>query len=104
MAYFQCPRCGAVSANPTDLEESYCGRCHDWTGKGLEVLQAEMPHIVGRVRTGLLVEDGKTWVFIEHYSEDKTVLLARHRLQPEDAIWYATALAEAAKKGQEDQR
>ena len=29
---FVCPRCGAVSANPTDIREGYCGRCHDWTG------------------------------------------------------------------------
>lgn len=28
---FTCPRCGAVSAHPRDLEEGYCGRCHDWT-------------------------------------------------------------------------
>lgn len=29
---FTCPRCGAESWNPTDLQEGYCGRCHDWTG------------------------------------------------------------------------
>jgi len=28
---FTCPRCGAVSHNPTDQAEGYCGRCHDWT-------------------------------------------------------------------------
>lgn len=27
-----CPRCEAVSANPNDIREGYCGRCHDWTG------------------------------------------------------------------------
>lgn len=26
-----CPRCGATSANPTDIAEGYCGHCHDWT-------------------------------------------------------------------------
>jgi transcription initiation factor IIE alpha subunit len=31
-AGFTCPRCGATSYHPTDLEEGYCGRCHDWTG------------------------------------------------------------------------
>jgi hypothetical protein len=25
---FRCPRCGAVSYNPNDLRERYCGRCH----------------------------------------------------------------------------
>jgi ribosomal protein S27AE len=28
----RCPRCGAVSVHPKDIEEGYCGRCHDWTG------------------------------------------------------------------------
>ena len=27
----QCPRCGSISAHPKDIEEGYCGRCHDWT-------------------------------------------------------------------------
>jgi len=30
---FTCPRCGAVSANQTDVVEGYCGNCHDWTRK-----------------------------------------------------------------------
>jgi hypothetical protein len=25
---FRCPRCGAVSYNPNDIRENYCGRCH----------------------------------------------------------------------------
>lgn len=29
---FTCPRCGAVSHNPMDEREGYCGRCYDWTG------------------------------------------------------------------------
>jgi ribosomal protein S27AE len=28
----RCPRCGAVSVHPKDIEEGYCARCHDWTG------------------------------------------------------------------------
>lgn len=28
---FKCPKCGAVSYNKHDLEEGYCGACHDWT-------------------------------------------------------------------------
>lgn len=32
---FQCPRCGARSAHPTDVAEGYCGRCHAWTGRPL---------------------------------------------------------------------
>lgn len=26
-----CPRCHSVSANPDDIREGFCGRCHDWT-------------------------------------------------------------------------
>jgi hypothetical protein len=25
---FVCPRCGAISHNPHDAAERYCGRCH----------------------------------------------------------------------------
>lgn len=28
---FVCQRCGAVSYNPNDIAQGYCGRCHDWT-------------------------------------------------------------------------
>ena len=27
---FACPHCGAVSYNPNDLREGYCGRCNRW--------------------------------------------------------------------------
>jgi ribosomal protein L37E len=26
-----CPRCGMTSWNGTDVEQGYCGHCHDWT-------------------------------------------------------------------------
>ena len=26
-----CPRCGFTSYHPGDIEEGYCGKCHDWT-------------------------------------------------------------------------
>jgi hypothetical protein len=29
---FTCPRCGMTSHHPTDIEQAYCGNCHDWTG------------------------------------------------------------------------
>lgn len=28
---FTCPRCGRTSFNPKDIEQGYCGACHDWT-------------------------------------------------------------------------
>lgn len=28
---FTCPRCGATSHHPDDVEQGYCGRCHAWT-------------------------------------------------------------------------
>lgn len=27
----RCPRCERVTWNPTDINEGYCGACHDWT-------------------------------------------------------------------------
>ncbi len=30
---FVCPDCGAVSYHPQDIENSYCGRCHEFKGK-----------------------------------------------------------------------
>lgn len=29
-----CPRCGATSTRPKDIEQGYCGRCHEFTGDG----------------------------------------------------------------------
>ena len=26
-----CPRCGMTSHHPADVEQGYCGNCHDWT-------------------------------------------------------------------------
>jgi hypothetical protein len=26
-----CPRCGATSHHPDDVDQGYCGRCHWWT-------------------------------------------------------------------------
>jgi hypothetical protein len=26
-----CPVCGMTSYNQTDIEQGYCGRCHNWT-------------------------------------------------------------------------
>jgi Zn-finger nucleic acid-binding protein len=28
---FKCPRCNMVSYNRHDIEEGYCGNCHEWT-------------------------------------------------------------------------
>jgi ribosomal protein S27AE len=28
---FVCPTCKATSYNPHDIDDGYCGRCHDWT-------------------------------------------------------------------------
>ena len=32
MITITCPRCGMTSAHPKDIEQGYCGNCHDWTG------------------------------------------------------------------------
>lgn len=31
---YTCPRCGAVSHNPHDENERYCGRCHEFEDEG----------------------------------------------------------------------
>jgi hypothetical protein len=31
-AHFTCPKCKAVSYNPNDVREGYCGACHEFTG------------------------------------------------------------------------
>jgi hypothetical protein len=44
---FICPRCKMISYQPEDVEEGYCGECHDWTG-------ADFPQVSwqGRTPTG----------------------------------------------------
>ena len=44
---FTCPCCGAVSHNPNDIAQGFCGRCHAWTGDpeaGPLHLAAHCPH------------------------------------------------------------
>jgi uncharacterized membrane protein YgcG len=31
--HFRCPQCDAISFNPTDIRERYCGRCHLFFGR-----------------------------------------------------------------------
>lgn len=37
---FTCPLCGAISHNPNDARERYCGRCHVFVD---DVRQQELP-------------------------------------------------------------
>lgn len=30
--FYRCPYCEAVSYHPKDIEQSYCGRCHRFSG------------------------------------------------------------------------
>lgn len=53
---FTCPCCGAVSREPNDVEQRYCGRCHDWTGDpGLGALHLAR-HCPRRTRGRTLAE------------------------------------------------
>jgi len=36
-----CPDCGRTSYNPNDIEQGYCGYCHDWTSHPASVREAE---------------------------------------------------------------
>jgi hypothetical protein len=42
-AVFTCPCCDAVSPNPDDIDQGYCGRCHAFTGDPL----LGPPHLEG---------------------------------------------------------
>jgi len=44
---FTCPRCGATSSHPQDLEHRYCARCHVFTGDPVTDLSA-LPWRQGR--------------------------------------------------------
>lgn len=37
-----CPRCGRTSYNPNDVEQGYCGACHDWTGAEMNQQRIEL--------------------------------------------------------------
>ena len=30
--YITCPHCGMTSYNVHDIQEGYCGNCHEWSG------------------------------------------------------------------------
>src|SRR5690349_16044634 len=32
-----CPECGVTSYHPGDIEQGYCGRCHAWTSRPIEL-------------------------------------------------------------------
>lgn len=54
-ATYTCPHCGAVSYNPNDLAEQYCGRCHRFARDPVliaELVVAEMERLdeLARVR------------------------------------------------------
>lgn len=45
-----CPRCGAISWNPTAVAEGYCGACHDWTSTPTRTIEVDewdpvLPHL-----------------------------------------------------------
>jgi hypothetical protein len=43
---FRCPRCGAVSYNPNDIRERYCGRCHVFVDDQANPLRVPLLSIV----------------------------------------------------------
>jgi hypothetical protein len=49
---FTCPLCGAVSYNPHDIRERYCGRCHLFVEEGM----AATPLILGEVQRQALAQ------------------------------------------------
>lgn len=35
-ASITCPRCGKTSYHPKDIEQGYCGNCHDFTSPNVQ--------------------------------------------------------------------
>lgn len=44
-----CPRCGATSHNPHDIEQGYCGACHDFTSGESSTLAFEEWLATGKI-------------------------------------------------------
>jgi hypothetical protein len=44
---FACPRCGSVARQPMDLEEGYCGACHDWVVVPVKIVIGRQGFTVG---------------------------------------------------------
>jgi hypothetical protein len=61
--HFDCPRCGARSYNPNDIEHGYCGRCHDWTRPDdVEAIAADLLDRLGIARESRPAEvEGPPW-------------------------------------------
>lgn len=103
-AFFKCPNCGTESNNPQAILEGWCDRCRELTGVRLEEVFDEVPILLGRVQTGLVVIDDETFVVMALYDiADTTKVIARYRLHPDAAGHWVLALARAAKAGLEDQ-
>lgn len=41
MTSITCPRGDAISFDPTDVAEGYCGACHDWTSPPLQLVEVD---------------------------------------------------------------
>lgn len=49
---YTCPFCGSESHNPHDAKELYCGRCHQFAGDALQILDLTMRLAEERVSQG----------------------------------------------------
>lgn len=48
-ASITCPRCGITSRHPKDVEEGYCGNCHDFTSGATSQLAFAEWLVTGRI-------------------------------------------------------
>lgn len=60
---FTCPRCGAVSYNPNDIRERYCGRCHVFVDDPAPVFVCAACGAVQRDRAIICEQCGEPLVF-----------------------------------------
>lgn len=43
-----CPVCGMTSYHPRDIDQGYCGNCHDWTSDPNERTDRNVPPLRAR--------------------------------------------------------
>jgi hypothetical protein len=88
-----CPACHRTSHNPNDIEQGYCGHCHDWTGPPYSIGQPRAtPTAEGPVRphrrTFAVDELGASQSATSgtNQPEDLIEYLDRHKLWSMDAL------------------
>lgn len=80
---FTCPRCGMTSAHPQDVDQGYCGNCHDWTGDRGDPLSFEdEPPVRAFGEWDAPLTDNAVW--LDDVPTDRTCMSCRENFQEGD--------------------